>query len=263
MQVPALAHFDQMLRFTLFYHSTYYFLAFWGTVGLEQGLWYYRKWHVREMQAADLRTQLARVQLQSLRSQIQPHFLFNALNTVSSTILEGDTDKAYDLTARLGDLLKLSLERGDRELVPLREEIELVESYLDLATARFAERLQVSLGISPDTAELMVPTFVLQPLVENSVKHVVAQGDCRVMLSVRSYLHGDRLALEVEDCPEIRMATAPSSPGTGRGHRLTEERLRGLYGQDYLFRATPAANGGMLILIEIPRRTGAEAAVTL
>jgi len=252
IQIPRLAHFDQMLRFSLFQHSTYYFLAFWGTVGLEQGLWYYRRWHEREMQASELRSQLALAQLRALRAQIQPHFLFNALNTVSSAILEGESTKAYDLTAKLGELLRLSLERGEHDLVTLAQEIELVERYLDLVKARFGDRLDVCIEISPVTQMHMVPSFVLQPSVENSVKHVLERTSGRVCISLRAFILMERLVLEIEDAG-VAMTTAADQMGSsGRGYRLTEERLRILYGDQYLFRVTAGAGGGTLVHLEIP-----------
>jgi two-component system LytT family sensor kinase len=263
IQVPALAHFNQMLDFTLFQHSTFYFLAFWGTVGLEQGLWYYRRWHEREMQSSQLRAQLAQAQLQALRSQIQPHFLFNVLNTVSSTILEGDSAKAYDLTAKLGNLLRMTLDRGDHDRIPLHQEIELVECYLELASARFGDRLETSLTVAPETSQLLVPSFVLLPLVENSVKHVVSQVSGKVRLNIRSSILGETLILEVEDLPESTLRPAADSSGTGRGYRLTDERLRWLYSDNYLFQATPGPRGGMLVHIEIPLDCEAREATSL
>lgn len=252
IEVPQLAHFDPMLHFTLFHHSTYYFLAFWGTIGLEQGLWYYRRWHEREMQTSELRSQLAQAQLEAIRAQIQPHFLFNALNTLSSAILDGDKARAYDLTAKLGELLRFSLERGKQDLVTLAEEIELVERYLELVKARFEDRLDVSIELALGTEQNMVPSFVLQPLVENSVKHVVAHTNGRVTISVRSSLAPDQLILEVEDRCACSPVTAQDNLNVGHGYRLTKDRLGVLYGTMYSLEAEQSGNGGTLVRIGIP-----------
>jgi LytS/YehU family sensor histidine kinase len=147
----------------------------------------------------------------------------------------------------------MSLDRGEHDRIPLHQEIELVECYLELASARFGDRLEISYNVAPETATLLVPSFVLLPLVENSVKHVVSQVSGNVRLAVRSFVANEKLILEVEDLPESPMSPQTDSPGTGRGYRLTEERLGWLYGDTYLFRAVPGPRGGMAVHIEMPR----------
>lgn len=257
--VPVDAIFGGMFRFAVSQHSTYYFLAFWATIGLEEALGYYRRAHERDLRASQLETQLAQAQLQSIRAQLHPHFLFNTLNTVSSVILEGDRQRAYDLTAQLGDLLRTTLERGERQMVSLEEELLFTSRYLDLMSARFEGRLSVTSDAAPDSLRAQVPDMILQPLVENSLKHGVGQSSGPSTISVRSSLAKNRLILEVEDTTTMKQPTASNAANNGYGHRLTQERLRCLYGSEFAFSCS-AQPGGMLVRVELPLQyaTGTE-----
>jgi hypothetical protein len=186
----------------------------------------------RELTAARLREQLARAQLDNLRLQLQPHFLFNALNTISQAMYES-VERADAMLARLSELLRHALAAGDgAQLVPLRQELDTSRLYLELEQARFEDKLQVEMVVAEEAAAAMVPHFLLQPLLENAVRH----GGGRVEL--RAERHEDELWLEVRNA--LRHTAAPL-PGHGVGLANTRERLEHLYGPAHRFEAVPEA----------------------
>ncbi len=224
----------------------------------------------RELRAAHLETSLARAQLRSLRLQLQPHFLFNALNTISATMYD-DPHAADEMLDQLAELLRASLRTAQSDEVPLGDELALLDRYLALLRARFGERLAISIEVEPGSADALVPSMILQPLVENAVRHGNAERSGRgaVGVRVRRGTDGDggRLLLEVEDDgagePEgkgndAQGATDDAGRGFGIGLAGTAERLQLLYGADHGFRAGPAANGFRVELsLPLRRRQGA------
>ena len=182
----------------------------------------------RERQALTLEREVARVRLENVQLQLQPHFLFNALNTISQAIYD-DPDAADRMLGHLAELLRRALGAGQRDLEPLREELDLLGHYLALARARFGARLQVVLDVDPTTREALVPPLLLQPLVENAIRHgATPDGTGRIRVAVAR--QGARLACLVEN--SLSPATPPESAGSGRrlGLSLTERRLALLYG---------------------------------
>jgi LytS/YehU family sensor histidine kinase len=127
------------------------------------------------METARLNEQLAKAQLSALRQQIEPHFLFNTLNTIAGLVREGKNDGAVDMIAGLSDLLRRTLRTPDQQQMGLGEELEVVQKYLDIEKARFAERLQVELDVPKELLRARVPSLILQPIVENAVKHGIAK----------------------------------------------------------------------------------------
>ncbi|MBK7140446.1 MAG: histidine kinase [bacterium] len=248
---PREGRFEYLFHFVLTQHSSYYFLAFWVTIGIEQLLIAYRRWHDRELLASQLQAQLARAQFRALKSQVQPHFLFNVLNTISSSILEGDRDKAHQMTAKLSDLLRMVLDRNEQEFVTVASEMEFNRRYLELMAERFEPRLVFQIQTSPESLTGLVPEFLLQPLVENAVTHGVANRTGESSVMVQSVVSDGRLQIAIEEQGE--KSDASEIPGSGgRGHRLTEDRLRQYYGSDFRFVVTALAHTGMRINIDIP-----------
>jgi signal transduction histidine kinase len=206
----------------------------------------------RERHAAALERSLLEAELRNLRLQLQPHFLFNALNTISSTMYD-DPAEADALLGGLAELLRASLRSTDAHEVTAREELALLEQYLRLMHARFGDRLHVSVTSDPSAADLLVPSMVLQPLVENAVRHgAVANGDYgEVTVTVR--IVGDMLELRVHDNgPGVREGAA--KPGTGTGLSTTAQRLRLLYGDDHALTIGNAPEGGFAVTTRIPAR---------
>lgn len=209
----------------------------------------------RELRAVQLETQLVRAQLNVLRMQIQPHFLFNTLNAISQLFHE-DPDAAERMMARLGDLLRITLERGGEQEVTLAEELDFAARYVDLQKARFHDRLEVEIDVPEELHDVRVPNLLLQPLLENAIKHGIARTDHGGMVCVTARPSGDDLVFEVRD-------NGPGLPATitrNVGLTNTDERIRQLYGAGgvTLLRAKPS---GTVARVIIPLRRAAAAFV--
>ena len=210
----------------------------------------------RELRDAQLETSLAQAQLRNLRLQLQPHFLFNALNTISSTMYD-DPRAADEMLDQLAELLRASLRTAQTDEVPLREELALLDRYLALLRARFGERLEVTFQLDREVSSALVPSLLLQPLVENAVRHGNAERVGRGTIAVRARREEGRLVLEVED-------DGPGDPGNdvdrspaGIGLAATAERLRLLYGDGQAFDAGNAPGGGFRVRASLPYREAA------
>jgi len=217
----------------------------------------FRAAHVRQVRAAQLEGHLAQAQLKNLRLQLQPHFLFNTLNTISSTMYR-DPAAADEMIQQLSDLLRASLHTAQRDEVPLRVELEVLDLYLAIMRARFGERLAVTLTIDERATDALVPSMILQPLVENSIRHGNAAVTGAGRVEVRAALDGSALVIEVED--DGPGPPAGDEPRTGIGLTATAERLALLYGDAPRFDAGPGARGGYLVRIVIPYRAATVAA---
>ncbi len=246
--------FKPMFDFVISRHSTYYYLAFWALVGLEHALGFYRRYHERALLATRLESRLAQARLDRLRDQLHPHFLFNALNTISSMILKDKKLLAYDTLTSLSELLRISLERSDRQWTTLKEEIEFSRLYLELLAARFPDNLPVEWQIQDEALECVVPCLLLQPLVENCVTHGAAREDGGGSIAVSAGVaSGDRLAIRISNAFSD---TADDSSGAGLGLRQVRETLQHLYGDDFLFQH--ANDGGTFrVELEVPLRFSA------
>lgn len=201
----------------------------------------------REIRAAQLESRLATAQLENLRIQLQPHFLFNTLNTISSMV-DDDPEGAERMIARLSDLLRSTLRAAGTQLVPLDEELEFLRSYLDIQKERFGERLDVELDIDDATREVPVPPLILQPIVENAVTHGIAHLEDGGRIRLATSLAERLLLLRIEnDGPP---PAEQDGWGTGLGTSL--ERLRQLYGGRARLDLAARAEGGARVLLEIP-----------
>jgi two-component system, LytTR family, sensor kinase len=181
----------------------------------------------QQMEAARLNEQLAKAQLSALRHQIEPHFLFNTLNTIAGLVREGRNDGAVDMIAGLSDLLRRTLQTTDRQQVELREELEIVRKYLEIEKARFAERLQLQVDVPGELLHARVPSLILQPIVENAVKHGIAKRVQGGTIAVSAARVNGTLTLRVaNDGPGF--ATDWERKGIGLNN--VRERLASLYG---------------------------------
>lgn len=173
-------------------------MTYWAIVGLSHALLYYRESRDRALRTAQLETRLVEAQLQTLQQQLHPHFLFNTLHAIS-TLMHRDVAAADRTLIRLSDLLRMTLERlGERE-VTLASELEFLQKYLDIERVRFADRLVVRFDIGPDAESALVPTLLLQPLVENAIKHGVARKSGPGYIDVSAHRQDDKLWLEIRD----------------------------------------------------------------
>lgn len=213
---------------------------------------YREQMRARELHEERLQAQLARAELQILKMQLQPHFLFNTLNTIYN-LAPQNSRKAQLMIARLSELLRLSLEHVSTETVPLQRELEFLNSYLEVEKTRFEERLQIVFEIDPETLDAEVPNMILQPLVENSVRHGIGKKAAGGTIRVSSRKTGNKLVLLVMDDGK-GLSPGLSSVVRGIGLSNTRARLAQLYGQDFHFDLSPAMEGTKAT-IEIPFQT--------
>ncbi len=222
----------------------------WAILAISLAWDYYRKFRAHELQASQLEARLAQAQLQVLKMQLHPHFLFNTLHTISA-LMHKDVELADRMTARLGDLLRLTLENAGMQEVPLRQELEFIQPYLEIQKARLGSRLQVKVEIDPETMDAYVPNLVLQPLVENAIQHGIAPRPGGGLIEVRSRLAGDELHLEVcDDGPGL--PAEGLAAGKGLGLANTRARLEQLYGGAHRLALDNRPAGGLAVTLTIP-----------
>ena len=202
-----------------------------GIVGFLHFFYFYRQHREKELRASQLETQMVEIQLQSLKTQLQPHFLFNALNTISAYVRK-NPDIAIKMTARLSDLLRLTLETKTQMEIPLREELKIVSNYLEIERLRFADRMEVKLDIAPDTEDALVPALLLQPLAENAVRHGISRKIVKGTILISTRYRDGKLELRVEDDGMGMKETTAASHSGGIGLRNLRERLDRLYGEE-------------------------------
>jgi two-component system LytT family sensor kinase len=214
---------------------------------------YYRSFRERELHGVELEGQLAKAHLQALKTQLQPHFLFNTLHSISALMLI-DVPAADKMMTRLSDLLRMSLENEETQVTTLNRELEFVRAYLEIEKVRFEDRLTIIFDIAPETLDALVPHLLLQPLAENAVRHGIAkrlaQGEIRISSSHEKH----QLCLAVRDNGPGLEAPESGSLRKGLGLGATRERLRTLYGDEQNLEIRNFAGEGVEISIRIPFR---------
>ena len=207
-------------------------------------------------QAAQLAAQLADARLAALRTQLNPHFLFNTLHAVSA-LVERDPRGVRRMVARLSELLRTTLDEADEPEVPLQRELAFIERYLEVMQIRFQGHLQVQMHIAPDVREALVPNLILQPLVENAVKHGVSKLVGAGHIEIRAQRAAERVLLSVRDNgPGLASGRPPATEGVGL--RNTRLRLMQLYGPDQHLALRPGADGGLVAEVSLPYHTHAD-----
>ena len=230
----------------VFVHLDKELLVYWIIVVVSHAINYYQRYREGELRASQ-------AQLQALKMQLHPHFLFNALHSISA-LVHTDPDAADKMIARLGDFLRLTLESSAAQVVPLRQEIEFLNCYLEIERIRFRDRLTTRIEVDPQVLDCGVPNLILQPIVENAIRHGVSQRTGPGHVEVTAERAGTSLRLEVRDngrgLPERPAAT--SAKGGGVGLANTRARLQRLYGAAYRFELANAPAGGAVVTLEIP-----------
>jgi signal transduction histidine kinase len=250
----------EQLTFPVFYrmgfasHFHTYVIIAWALFGVSHAWDYRRRLRERELRASQLETRLARAELQVLKMQLHPHFLFNTLHAIAALIPE-DADRAERMLVRLGDLLRLTLENAGANEVCLRRELEFIQAYLEIEQVRFGSRLAVQMEIDPETQDAYVPYLVLQPLVENAIRYGIAPQVRGGLVAVRASRENGRLRLSVEDDGPGLSGATKVKPGRGIGLTNTRARLEQLYGAKYRFELRPGGRGGLLVTVEVPYST--------
>lgn len=233
-------------------------MTYWAIVGLSLAVAYQHEAQERTLKTSQLETRLVEAQLQSLQRQLQPHFLFNTLHAISA-LMHKDVHKAERMLTRLGELLRLSLDKVGVAEVQVKDEIEFLEKYLQIEQTRFQDRLSVAFDVHPETLDARVPALVLQPLVENAIKHGIAPrpGPGRIDITVRR--EGNRLRMEVRDNGDGLSLDALTALQKGVGLSNTHTRLKHHFGIDYRFEFCREP-GGLTVRVVIPWRVDPPAA---
>lgn len=226
-------------------------MTYWTIVGLSHALRYHYESQARALRESQLETRLVQAQLHSLQDQLQPHFLFNTLNTISA-LMHRDVEAADRMIARLGELLRASLENVGVQEVSLEQELEFLERYLEIEQTRFRDRLTVHVNVDPEVLDVLVPNLMLQPLVENAIKHGLGSRPAGGTIWIGASRDGAQLVLEVRD-DGVGLSTARLSDFNGGvGLANTRSRLQHLYGSDHRFEFRQPPGGGLSVTIAFP-----------
>ena len=205
----------------------------------------------QQTETSRLNEQLSKAQLNALRRQIEPHFLFNTLNAIAGLVREERNDAAVSMIAGLSDCLRRAMEDSNRQQVPLGEELEFVQKYLDIQKVRFAERLQVSVNVPGELFPAQVPSLILQPMVENAVKHGIAKRVRGGTIRIAGSRADGKLTLSVyNDGPGLPAGWESANSGIGISNIRT--RLRGLYGDAFEFSMRNQSPGGVEVSVSVP-----------
>jgi anti-sigma regulatory factor (Ser/Thr protein kinase) len=256
-------------------------LAYGAIIGLMHSVHFYRRFRERERSALVLESNLANARLSALRAQLHPHFLFNSLNAIVA-LLRRDPRLAEATLMSLSDLLRLALGQAEKQEVPLREEMNFVNRYLEIQQTRFGDKLRVEHDIAPATLDCLVPTLLLQPLVENAIRHGIEPAEKAGLLRITAHRHNGKLVMTVEDDgvgitkkavdvspstnatladestnlpltrSEIPTTRITSKNGTGIGLTNLRARLETLYGRDQTLELSSHPERGVIVRIEVP-----------
>jgi signal transduction histidine kinase len=244
-------------------------LNYWIVLGVQSGVVYYRRYQDRaqevlkvELRASELQSQLMSAQLSALKMQLQPHFLFNTLNAITVLVRQQKTKDAEQMLGHLSDLLRGVLEDIEAQEVPLRRELEYLRLYLAIEQVRFPDRLRVEISADPVTQEALVPQLLLQPIVENAIRHGIGlrSSGGRILIS----------AAKVNGTVELRVRD--DGPGLSSGHSSTERgiglantraRLQQLYGQEAKLEIKNCDPGGVIVTMKIPFHNPATETATI
>lgn len=203
--------------------------VYWLMLFVLTALDYRHRYQDQALQALGLKTQLTDAQLNSMRMQLQPHFLFNALNAIVMMVRRNDQDKAISMIIGLSEMLRNNLSQKRKQFISLEEELSLIQHYLSVEQVRFQDRLQIEMHIEESTRQAQVPNLVLQPIVENAFKHGIAHSLGPAKLRISSYYENNRLILEVHNSTDVAPHDWVMAKSKGIGLRNTIDRLRQLY----------------------------------
>ena len=233
-------------------------LLYWAVLAIDSGVTRYREARERELRASQLEAQLFEARLQSLKMQLQPHFLFNALHTIGQLIRTGQNALAVQVVAGLGDLLRQLLDSATTQEVPLKQELDFLRSYLDIEQIRFRDRLKVVVDASGDTFDARVPHLILQPLVENAIRHGITPRTTvgRLLICARR-INGSLHLTVRDDGAGLPLSGLSAHDSLGVGLANTSARLRQLYGDEASFDVVNAEDGGAIAHIVLPFRLAA------
>src|SRR5262245_19136281 len=243
------------LLLNVYFMTDYGVMIYWLILLISYAFNYQRRYREGEVRTTRLEGQLAQAQLQPLKMQLHPHFLFNTLHSISALIYK-DPTAAEKMIARLGDFLRLTLENAGAQEISLQQEIEFLKCYLEIERIRFADRLTVQMNIEPQALDARLPNLILQPIVENAIRHGIAPRTSPGRIEIEARRSNGTLQVQVTDNgPGL---PSDSNSGTivkeGVGLANTQARLKQLYGDDHRLDLANVASGGLTVILEIPFR---------
>ena len=230
-------------------------LVYGAVIGICYALDYYRKYRERELLASRLEAQLAQAQLDSLRMQLHPHFLFNTLNNIVGLVRDNKNQAAVNMLVGFSDLLRHTLDHSTKQEVELREELNFIKLYLSIQEMRFSDRLQIELDIDPATTKAMVPNLILQPLTENALRHGIGRSADSGLVGISSAVEDGHLRLTVYDNGAGLPDNWQLKGSAGIGLANTAARLQQLYDDNHQFDIRNRDGGGVEVVIVMPLRT--------
>jgi LytS/YehU family sensor histidine kinase len=210
-------------------------LIYWVIITINLIFLYNERYQNEMLKASKLDAQLSNARLQALQMQLHPHFLFNTLHSISALALDNEIRDAVKMINRLSEFLRLTLDKADVQIVTLEDEIEFVRRYLEIEHIRFQNRLTVDMDIDPQALNAEVPTLILQPLVENAMRHSVDSNSGASRIQVVAHLQNDQVLMEVRDDGRDLKKVKGQAGSNGLGLKNTRARLLELYGEDYRF----------------------------
>lgn len=260
MLIPVVA--DSNFKFSIskllmnvYFMTDYGAMLYWLILLISYSFNYQRRYREGEVRATRLEAQLAQAQLQALKMQLHPHFLFNTLHSISA-LVHKNADAADKMIARLGDFLRLTLENSGAQEVSLGQELEFLKCYLEIERIRFEDRLTVQMDIEPQTLDARLPNLILQPIVENAIRHGISQRTSAGRIEIDARRLNGTLQVQVTDNgPGLSSdSNSGSIVKAGVGLANTQARLKQLYGDEHRLDLANAASGGLTVILEIPFR---------
>jgi sensor histidine kinase YesM len=229
-------------------------LIYWSVIGISHAFDYYSRYRDRELQTSKLETRLAQARLDALKMQLHPHFLFNTLNSIS-VLMRKDVEAADRMLVQLSNLLRVALSKTMPHEIPLKQELEFLEKYLEIEKTRFRDRLRVKIDVDPLTLDSLVPHLILQPLVENAIRHGIAERETDGVIEIRASRDNGTVQLQVRDNGPGLPADFNEAISEGVGISNTRARLEHLYGSTGSFHLMNADGGGLIATAAIPFHT--------
>jgi len=243
----------EKFEFNFIWYFHYDVLTYWAILGFAHAIQYYRSFQEKRVAAVQLQAQLSQAQLQALKMQLHPHFLFNTLNSISSLLQRSasehaDIQTAKKMIVRLADFLRLTLQNSGAQEVDVQQELEFLRCYLEIEKVRFQDRLTVHLDIDPKTLHMKIPNLILQPIVENAIQHGIATRSSHGVVQIVTARVDGRLQVRITD----NGPGLPDNFQAGIGLTNTKARLRESFGDRYRFSLENSTKGGVEVLMEIP-----------
>ena len=243
------------LLMNVYFMTDYGVMLYWLILLISYSFNYQRRYREGEVRATRLEAQLAQAQLQALKMQLHPHFLFNTLHSISA-LVHKNADAADKMIARLGDFLRLTLENSGAQEISLQEELEFLKCYLEIERIRFEDRLTIQMEIEPQTLDARLPNLILQPIVENAIRHGISRQTSAGRIGIEARRVNGTLQVQVSDNgPGLSSdSNSGSIVKVGVGLANTQARLKQLYGDEHRLDLSNATSGGLTVILEIPFR---------